>query len=63
MASKRHVRRKACEGKIRHPTLEQAEAMARNGTSPYRCSFCGGFHCGHIPGFKEQFKKPNGRRY
>ncbi len=63
MASKRHLRRKACAGKIRHDTLEQAQAMARNGTQPYRCPFCGGYHCGHPCGFKQQFQKPNGRRY
>lgn len=63
MASKRHLRRKACVGKIRHETMEQARAMAWNGTIPYHCPFCGGYHVGHCPGYKNRFKKPNGRRY
>lgn len=57
MASLRAKRRKACTGKVRFAT----EADARNGITslrrkgvtdwltPYRCSFCNGFHFGHPP--------------
>jgi hypothetical protein len=58
MASKRRIRRKACEGKVRHAT--QAAAMTalkklqrtkgRQGLLvAYRCKFCRGFHFGHAP--------------
>lgn len=54
MASKRHIRRKACTGKVRHET-EAFALIARRKTNPglvgsmgvYRCDFCGGFHVGH----------------
>lgn len=54
MASKRHLRRKACENKRSYPTLD-AEIGASIGlrkrtgdrTSAYRCPFCGQFHHGH----------------
>lgn len=54
MASKRHLRRKACEGKKRYARpsganthkrklgLKDAEVMA-----VYKCQFCGGWHVGH----------------
>lgn len=54
MASKRRLRRKACEAKIRHATLEGA-LIARKRTPgryemiAYKCPHCSGFHIGHPP--------------
>lgn len=59
MSSKRRIRRKACTGKRKHETVEQAQAHIRHvrkaspGTpmlSIYRCAFCGGLHIGHARG-------------
>lgn len=54
MASKRHQRRKACEGKRSYPTLADAVSASiglrkRTGdrTSAYRCPHCGRYHHGH----------------
>lgn len=54
MASKRHIRRKACENKRSYPTLDAAISASislrkRTGsrTEAYRCPFCGQFHHGH----------------
>lgn len=54
MASKRHMRRKACEWKLAYPTQTEAVAASirlrkRTGsvTGAYRCPFCGQWHHGH----------------
>lgn len=54
MASKRRIRRKQCQGKIRHVDMESANKAAfvnRRNTGEklfaYGCKFCGGFHIGH----------------
>jgi len=55
MSSKRALRRRACEGKHKHATLEEAQAhvvaLARSrgaqGLRPYHCKFCGSYHVGH----------------
>lgn len=54
MASKRHIRRKACENKRSYPTLADAINASiglrkRTGdkTTAYRCPFCGQYHHGH----------------
>jgi hypothetical protein len=60
MASKRAVRRKACEGKRSYYTYraamaevyrwrQKADEQPLPGTEmlPYRCSFCHQFHLGH----------------
>ncbi len=54
MASKRHMRRKACEHKRSYPTLDAAIGASislrkRTGsrTGAYRCPFCGQYHHGH----------------
>lgn len=62
MASKRHIRRKQCEFKIRFDSMERAEKYARNGTEPYFCQFCKGFHVGHPRngGGMREFQKPKG---
>ena len=56
MASKRHMRKKACEWKRSYSTLADAISASvglrkRTGskTSAYRCPFCGQFHHGHTP--------------
>ena len=59
VSSKRRLRRKACQGKVRHPSralaeLQQYELIrARRVRGPlnvYRCLFCKGFHVGRRPG-------------
>ena len=54
MSSKRHLRRRSCEGKTRHLNRKAAEKHAErrkrldplyNGR-PYECPFCKGFHVG-----------------
>lgn len=58
MASKRHIRKKACTGKVRFDTTGQAFDRIRkirksNGARhpetlhPYSCAFCRGVHIGH----------------
>lgn len=56
MASKRHIRRKSCDGKRRYDTMVAAQVTARRATertqsklNAYRCTNCGGFHIGHAP--------------
>lgn len=71
MASKRNVRRHACEGKVRHASAGAAFAALRNLTNQlargfgrhdlniYQCGFCHGFHVGHV----QRTKEHRGRRY
>jgi len=54
MASKRHLRRKSCEGKIRFTDAASAQRAAtsheyafKHWMVPYPCKFCGGYHIGH----------------
>lgn len=59
MSSLRGVRRRACTGKMRHPSMRAAIHVAkryalaygisREDYGPYKCRFCGGFHTGHTP--------------
>ena len=56
MASKRHQRRRACEGKVSYETIEDATDAARKyrhdfgqRLTPYRCKWCGNYHVGHPP--------------
>jgi len=56
MASKRHLRRKSCEGKVRHESQEDARVAikrdfwnAHERVGAYKCKFCGGWHVGHTP--------------
>ena len=60
MASKRRLRRKACEGKVRHETLEQARLAARSTKTrdgkplnSYKCGYGNHYHNGH---YKHQNK-------
>lgn len=53
MSSKRHVRKRACEGKQRHATQAGAIAQATSLSKvqyvrvyPYKCPFCGYYHVG-----------------
>ena len=58
MTSRRRLRRRACTGKRRHATRDEARAevrrIVRRGASgyvnAYPCAFCGGFHVGRRPG-------------
>lgn len=55
MASKRRIRRRACEGKRRYPTRQAAKGsiywfnrdVYRGHMEAYKCQFCAGFHIGH----------------
>lgn len=56
MSSKRHLRRKGCEGKQRHASeyaalaaIKRAPRYRFNAThlAAYACRFCGGWHTGH----------------
>lgn len=58
MASKRHVRRKACVNKRKYASKEIAESnrhrlIKSEGYSghitTYKCTFCGKWHIGHTP--------------
>lgn len=51
MASKRALRRRSCEGKVRHASAGAAHiaALKTPGTHAYRCNFCGSYHVGHAP--------------
>lgn len=53
MSSKRHLRRRSCEGKIAFQTEAAAWARVRRdqlrGLHPYRCAFAGHWHLGHSP--------------
>jgi hypothetical protein len=56
MASKRHQRRKSCEGKIRFTDYISARRAATSHQyaygqwmNPYPCKFCHGWHIGHPP--------------
>lgn len=56
MASKRHLRRKACSGKVRYQTDQDARRAAaaacrrtQDWIVHYKCRFCGGIHIGHPP--------------
>lgn len=49
MASKRRLRRRGCESKIRHTSHPEAVIHARKLGWPwtaYGCKFCNGFHVG-----------------
>jgi Zn finger protein HypA/HybF involved in hydrogenase expression len=55
MASKRAVRRKQCDGKVRHADHETAQTACwkvrqkwGDRMFPYRCPHCGGYHIGHM---------------
>jgi len=56
VASKRRLRRKACDGKIRHEDRATADRHAawacwkyKAKIAAYRCPHCGGYHVGHPP--------------
>ena len=58
MASKRNLRREACEAKRRYDNPGAAYAAARRNAKPfpasgdlgaYRCPFCAGWNLGHPP--------------
>lgn len=56
MTSKRHVRRRQCEGKARHPdsvtAIREATRLRKRNAdgwylNVYKCQFCAGYHVGH----------------
>jgi len=58
MSSKRHIRKKSCDGKRRHDSRSEAidhkMQMVKGGGSVgelwvYQCQFCGKWHVGHPP--------------
>lgn len=53
MSSRRHLRKMACDRKIRFSERLDAEwarkRMAAPGLNVYRCHFCNGWHVGHRP--------------
>jgi hypothetical protein len=56
MSSKRHIRRKKCESKIKYRTAGQARAAARRFhelggdlLNEYPCKYGSHFHLGHTP--------------
>lgn len=55
MSSKRGVRRKACEGKIKYPDSASAKKVIwymkhKDGwLNVYKCKFCHCYHIGHAP--------------
>jgi hypothetical protein len=57
MASKRHIRRRSCENKVRHADFEGALAHSKRQRAvhgeivvPYACTLCGGWHVGRRSG-------------
>lgn len=70
MSSKRHLRRKKCERKIRFASAgaarDRARAIQRAGgylLNVYPCEFCGGWHIGHPPARVEAATADNVRDY
>lgn len=66
MASKRRVRRKSCEKKVRHKTSHAAHLALKKTVklhgysgpmNVYECSFCGGWHVGHVQGNRKLTNK------
>ena len=47
MSSKRHTRRKQCEGKRRYADAAAAAKFAFGKLHVYHCQFCGGYRVGH----------------
>lgn len=52
----RKLRRRQCDGKMRHPSQEAAVIAAQRMSkkmrcliTAYWCKFCGHYHCGHAP--------------
>lgn len=69
MSSKRRIRRKQCEHKIRHKTAQDAGLAYKSlkvkikdnaKINIYKCSFCGFYHIGHPSksGTKKRKKPP-----
>lgn len=56
MSSKRRIRYRSCESKVRHEDSGAAKAhmrrMKSGGYQVYRCKFCGGYHVGRRKGYK-----------
>ncbi len=68
MSSKRHLRRRSCESKVKHEDEVSARKHAhyltrRNGIQymPYRCKFCTGWHAGRPD--RRKWQGINSRRH
>jgi len=69
MSSKRHLRRRSCQGKIRHASqfaallhIRSFGARLDREVEPYACHFCHGWHIGHITRFDHAGAGHRGRR-
>lgn len=65
MASRRAERRRACSGKSKHKSRQDAlwEILKRptpvlSKLNAYRCQWCHHWHVGHRPGMAKIFRKP-----
>jgi hypothetical protein len=67
VASKRRIRRKACDGKVRHKdaagakiamrkTAHGAAAARTSGLNAYQCPHCQGWHIGHTRGSRHHVR-------
>jgi hypothetical protein len=63
MSSKRRLRAKSCEGKVRHSTMAGAWIAARKTDEkvrPYKCRWCGSYHVGHPTAQAKRVRRQNG---
>jgi hypothetical protein len=62
MASKRRLRAKSCEGKMKHESMAKAHVAAKHtgpDVHPYACRWCGKYHVGH-PTHQAKMRRQNG---
>ncbi len=70
MTSKRHQRRKQCDGKVGHASpgaawahVQSLARIGQHGVLPYPCCACGKWHVGHRPkkltGYRPGASKPD----
>jgi len=57
LASKRRIRKKACDGKVKYKTVKDAQSARINmkrfkgeNLTVYKCKFCRNYHVGHKKG-------------
>lgn len=68
MASKRRLRRNACDGKTRYAEQQAAHVAAGRASeragawiSSYKCPFCGAWHIGHVPAQVRRARRLRGK--
>jgi hypothetical protein len=59
MGSKRNIRKRSCEGKIKFASFQEVSAFFAkkegvHGYQIYKCAFCGGWHFGHMTAKNKQ---------